>query len=145
MPPYAQLKKWEGGQHHKCQRFIKICQGVESVTKNVPFFLPHVWDKWQWQLPGMVQVTLKSPPKSFPTFPSIDSFHWSSWRRKDCHDCHDGWCFISSISIYIGILKRLRHYLVTSPNKNPMYCFKVLVVCMVWSFHDFHDAQSWSQ
>ena len=49
----------------------------------------------------MVQVTLKSPPKSFPTFPSIDSFHWSSWRRKDCHDCHDGWCFISSISIII--------------------------------------------
>lgn len=39
-----------------------------------------------------------------------------------------------SISIYICILKRLRHYLVTSPNKNPMYCFKVLVVSMVWSF-----------
>lgn len=36
-----------------------------------------------------------------------------------------------SISIYIGVFLRFRHYLVTSANKNPRYLFKVLVVCMV--------------
>lgn len=104
--------------------------------------LQHVWLRdcccfnWKRQLPGMVQVTLKSPPKSFPTFPSIDSFYWSSWRRKDCHDCHDGWCFFS-VYIYIGISFRfssLPGNISQQKSQVFRYLFKALVVSMVWSF-----------
>lgn len=96
MPPYPQLKKMGGRTTPQMPKIYKdlprrrIINTLESVTKNVPFFYG-VAAKLQLREAARQMATLAAAtsrygagnPKIGPkilsiTFPSIDSFYWSS-------------------------------------------------------------------